>query len=145
VLSKQLLKDYPFYATRIGGFLDNFQDAFKINTDDKDKIKNVIIKSFKGGLSRIPNLTKLKNIIDKGFDFMYSHEILFNNDIPLDKYCIAVIANSNVDDKESLVLEKLCGELNIPYHRMEKLERKYKFKSYGLNKFVEIIDKLINK
>ena len=46
VLSKQLLKDYPFYATRIGGFLDNFDDAF----DDKIKdSEDIIIKSPKGG------------------------------------------------------------------------------------------------
>ena len=36
VLSKQLLKDYPFYATRIGGFKINFQDAFKEDNEDKE-------------------------------------------------------------------------------------------------------------
>ncbi len=56
VLSKQLLKDFPFYATKIGGFLNNFEDAF--NADD------IIIKSPKGGLSRMPNVMKLKKIIN---------------------------------------------------------------------------------
>ena len=162
VFSKHLLKDYPFYATQIGGFLDNFQDAFKINTDGKDdekdekdkndkKIKNIIIKSPKGGLSRMPNLIKLKNVINgyckidssmEKFTYSHSHEILFGNDIPLEKYCIAIIANSYTNDKENHELEKLCSMLNIPYHRMEKVERKDRFKPYGLNKFVELIDSM---
>jgi hypothetical protein len=158
VLSKQLLKDKPFYATRIGGFLDNFQDAFKIHTDGKDdekdkKIENIIIKSSKGGLSRMPSLIKLRNVINEyckknvylsKITYMHSHKILFGNDIPLEKYCIAVIANSYTDDKENCELEKLCGELKIPYHRIEKLERKDNFKPYGLNKFVELVDMLVD-
>ena len=28
VLDKKILKDYPFYAAHIGGFYDNFSDAF---------------------------------------------------------------------------------------------------------------------
>jgi hypothetical protein len=163
VLSKQLLKDYPFYATRIGGFLDNFQDAFKIKNDGKDdekdendkndkKIKNIIIKSPKGGLSRMPNLIKLKNVINdyckidssmEKFTYSHSHEILFGNDIPLDKYCVAVLANSYTNDKENHELEKLCSTLHIPYHRMEKVERKDRFKPYGLNKFLGLVDGII--
>jgi len=149
VLSKQLLKDFPFYATEIGGFLDNFDDAF----DDKIKdSEDIIIKSPKGGLSRMPSITKLRNFIDgycktnvdlDKITYMHSHEILFNRDIPLEKYCIAVIANSYTDEKENNELKKLCSMLNIPYHRMEKAERKDKFKPYGLDKFVELVDKLV--
>ena len=149
VLSKQLLKDYPFYATGIGGFLNNFEDAFnadndKIGNDEiKGKIKGIIIKG-EGNLDKIPNLTKLKNHIKKGFDFMHSHEILFGNDIPLEKYCVAVIANFYTDDNENREMEKLCGELNIPYTRMEKKERKDRFKPYGLNKFLGLVDGLVS-
>ena len=149
VLSKQLLKDYPFYATGIGGFLDNFDDAF----DDKIKdSEDIIIKSPKGGLSRMPNLMKLRNVINdyckkdsslEKLTYMHSHEILFGNDIPLEKYCVAVIANSYTDDKKNSELEKLCSMLNIPYHRMEKVERKDRFKPYGLDKFLELVDGLV--
>jgi len=154
VLSKELLKDYPFYATHVGGFLNNFEDAFtktktNTNTEIVENKEDIIIKSPKGGLSRMPNLTKLKNYINEycktnvyldKITYMHSHEILFNRDIPLEKYCIAVIANSYTDEKDNNELKKLCSMLNIPYHRMEKVERKNKFKPYGLDKFVELVD-----
>ena len=87
VLDKKILKDYPFYATYVGLFKDNFDNG-KTNNEE------TIIYG-EGNLSRMPNLTKLKNIINKkmemeslmaGLDFMHSHEILFNKKIPLDKY-----------------------------------------------------------
>jgi hypothetical protein len=142
VLSKQLLKDYPFYATEIGGFLDNFKDAF--STDD------IIIKSPKGGLSRMPNLTKLKNHINDycknsdldGLEYMHSNEILFNQDIPLDKYCVAIIAGKYTSDKEHQQLAKLCADLEIPYHRIENDNKKGI--PYGLNKFLDLVAKVIS-
>jgi len=57
VLDKKILKDYPFYSCKIGGFYDKFNNAF-LSEDDK-----IFVKS-KGNLKRIPNLTKLKNIIN---------------------------------------------------------------------------------
>lgn len=154
VLSKELLKDYPFYATRVGKFLNNFEDAFS-NTDTEtvENKEDIIIKSPKGGLSRMPNLAKLRNYINEhckirnlsGLDFMHSNEILFNRDILLDKYCIALIADPYVDDKENRELEQLCSQLNIPYHRIEKIiNRKDRHKLLGLNKFVELVDKVIS-
>jgi hypothetical protein len=57
ILDKKILKDYPFYATNIGGFLNNFNDAFINNPK-----QNIYAKG-KGNLLRIPNLKNLKNNI----------------------------------------------------------------------------------
>ena len=89
-------------------------------------------------------MTIVKKIVHlEKLTYMHSHEILFGNDIPLEKYCVAVIANSYTDDKKNSELEKLCSMLNIPYHRMEKVERKDRFKPYGLDKFLELVDGLV--
>ena len=56
VLDKQLLKDYPFYATHIGGFSDKFENG-------KTNEETIIYGD--GNLTRMPNLTKLKNVINK--------------------------------------------------------------------------------
>jgi hypothetical protein len=90
VLDKSLLKDYPFYATNIGGFVSRFENA-KEN-------KNTIVYS-DGGLDKMPSLTKLKSRINKymanrilvNLQFMHSHEILFNKKIPLDTYCVKIM------------------------------------------------------
>ena len=128
ILDKSILKDYPFYSTGVGGFSDKFENGMKNET--------AIIHS-DGNLSRMPSLTKLKNHINKfmekdinigdgrklfdgGIKFMHSHEILFNQKIPLDKYCIALIMysyNDNKDTKYNKIIEKiiaLAKEKNIP-------------------------------
>jgi hypothetical protein len=77
---------------------------------------------------------KLRNVINgyckidssmKKITYMHSHEILFGNDISLGKYCIAIIANSYLDDKESLVLEKwllfIMYYLLIKYHLLNSI------------------------
>jgi len=156
VLSKQLLKDYPFYATYVGGFKDNFQDAFKEdnedNVDNEEHIKNnIFIKSPSGNLSKMPNLTKLKNKINqfcnegeklfRNINFMHSHEILFNRDIPLDKYCVAIIEGAYEHSPE---IEKLCAERGIPFTQLKKPGKK-DTKSIGLNNFIDLVDKIQNK
>jgi flagellar basal body rod protein FlgB len=52
------IKDLPFYATNIGGFLDNFQLAFT----EKEKMNKIILTS-SGHLSKKPNVKKLKKHI----------------------------------------------------------------------------------
>jgi hypothetical protein len=106
VLDKQLLKDYPFYATRIGGFSDKFENS-------KTNEETIIYGD--GNLTRMPNLTKLKNVINKrmkrdnlyGDEFIHSHEILFNQKIPLDKYCITIIMRWNKTYYGSKLVDKL--------------------------------------
>jgi hypothetical protein len=106
VLDKQLLKDYPFYASHVGGFSDKFENG-KTNED------TIIYGD--GNLTKMPNLTKLKNVINKnlinnnlgGVEFMHSHEILFNQKIPLDKYCILIMMKSKKTYYESKLIDKL--------------------------------------
>lgn len=106
ILDKQLLKDYPFYATRIGGFSDKFENG-------KTNEETIIYGD--GNLTKMPNLTKLKNVINKnlinnnlgGVEFMHSHEILFNQKIPLDKYCILIMMQSKKTYYESKLIDKL--------------------------------------
>jgi hypothetical protein len=123
ILDKKILKDYPFYATGVGGFSDKFENGMKSD--------NVIIYG-DGNLSKMPNLTKLKNKINKWMErikdddetrstiFMHTNEILFNQKIPLDKYCIKIIMYSfigNKDTKYNKIIEhiiKLAKEKNIP-------------------------------
>lgn len=58
ILDKKILKDYAFYSTKIGGYYNKFNDAFKEDSN------NIIVKS-KGKLKKIPNLKKLKKIIEE--------------------------------------------------------------------------------
>ena len=115
VLDKKILKDLPFYATRIGGFSDKFENG-------KTNEETIIYGD--GNLTRMPILTKLKNVINKimkrdnlyGDEFIHSHEILFNQKIPLDKYCITIIMRWNktfYDPKLIDKLIKLSKEKNI--------------------------------
>ena len=106
-----------------------------------------------GNLSRIPNLTKLKKKINQfcneganlfgNINFMHSHEILFNSDIPLDKYCVAIIVEGAYEHLPEL--EKLCAERRIPYKQLEKPGKKDIHKQIGLNNFIDLVDEIQNK
>jgi len=128
ILDKKILKDYPFYATITGGFLNDFNDAF-IN-DDK---QNIYGKG-KGNLLRIPNLKNLKNYIEnamnknilKSAQFMHSHEILFNKKISLKKYCKLIVCSIPCDN-----IVKLANKLKIPVITNVKV---------GLNNFMGLIE-----
>ena len=115
VLDKKILKDLPFYATRIGGFSDKFENG-------KTNEETIIYGD--GNLNKMPNLTKLKNVINKnlinnnlgGVEFMYSHEILFNQKIPLDKYYIKIMLIGKKNQFDSKIINKilkLAKEKNI--------------------------------
>jgi hypothetical protein len=121
ILDKSILKDYPFYSTTVGGFSNKFENGMKSDS--------AIIHG-DGNLNRMPNLIKLKNYINKAMNetdtiyyntdkFMYSHEILFNQKIPLDKYCIKIITytKNNKFEKFDTIKNKLvelAKEKKIP-------------------------------
>ena len=117
VLDKKILKDLPFYATPIGGFSDKFENG-------KTNEETIIYGD--GNLAKMPILTKLKNVINKRLEanthhfkslkFMYSHEILFNQKIPLDKYCIKIMLIGKKNQFDSKIIDKilnLAKEKNI--------------------------------
>ena len=132
VLKKELLKDYPFFVTPVGGF-----DAEE---------KQIILQS-DGNLSKMPRLTTLKNYIKKylvnkyqfmkSITFMHSHEILFDKRIPLDKYGMMILINETyLYDKEKDKFNKLVNKTTVPikYYKIIK-----KHKPYGINNFIDTI------
>ena len=140
VLDKKILKDYPFYATYVGLFKDNFDNG-KTNNEE------TIIYG-EGNLSRMPNLTKLKNIINKrvktnaldSVGFMHSNEILFNKKILLDKYCKCIIIyGTYLKEKEKQNIIELANNANIPL-KFYDIKRENKFKGFGLNNFIDIVE-----
>jgi hypothetical protein len=143
VLDKKILKDYPFYATHIGGFKDKFENG-------KTNEKTIIYGD--GNLSRMPNLTKLKNAISKRLNnfknlgilnFMHSHEILFNQKIPLDKYCkCIVIMGTYLKPKEKQKLVEQIEKINtfhipIKFYTTDRTT----LAGLGINKFIDVIEK----
>ena len=141
VLDKKILKDYPFYATYVGGFTDKFENGKTINNEE------TIIYG-EGNLSRMPNLTKLKNIINKrvktnaldSVGFMHSNEILFNKKILLDKYCKCIIIyGTYLKEKEKQNIIELANNANIPI-KFYDIKRENKFKGFGLNNFIDIVE-----
>ena len=142
ILDKNILKDYPFYATDIGGFKDKFENGMN---------ENAIIYG-DGNLTKMPNLTKLKNAISKRLNnfkghgiinFMHSHEILFNKKIPLDKYCkCIVIMGTYLKPKEKQKLVEQIEKINIfqipiKFYTTDR----DKMLGLGLNKFIDVIEK----
>jgi hypothetical protein len=133
VLDKKILKDFPFYANDIGRFQDKFENG-------KTAEGTVIYGD--GNLTRMPNLTKLKKRINGSFDFMHTHEILFNKKIPLDKYCLKIIIYLSKDEfKKSKLFNKytnriieLAKENNIPL----------KFRDYKNGKNDKVINNFID-
>jgi len=129
ILDKKILKDYPFYATYIGGFLNNFNDAFINNSKKKIYAKG------KGNLLRMPNLKNLKNNIEnimnkntilKSAQFLNSHEILSNKKISLKKYCKLIICSIPCEN-----VVRLANKLKIPVITNVKV---------GLNDFIDLIE-----
>ena len=123
ILDKKILKDYPFYATVIGGFDIKFEDG---------KTSEDTILYGEGNLTRMPNLSKLKTKINHGFDFMHSHEILFNKKIPLDIYCKCIVLGPYITSKDQKSITELAATLDIPVKKNSEF--------LGINKFIDIIE-----
>ena len=123
ILDKKILKDYPFYATIIGSFKIKFEDG---------KTSEDTILYGEGNLTRMPNLSKLKTKINHGFDFMHSHEILFNKKIPLDIYCKCIVLGPYITPKEEKSIIELAATIDIPVKKNSEF--------LGINKFIDIIE-----
>ena len=156
ILDKSLLKDYPFYATYVKGFKTNFNNGL-INNNTNPKYDKQILVRGKGQLSKIPKLTKLKHHIVKHMTlkrpkeidnfhdkFQLSHEILFNQKIPLDKYCINIILQGTKEqykkykNKDIDKIIKFAKEKNIPIkYRDYKLRGK---NNKPINNFINSIE-----
>lgn len=141
VLDKKILKDYPFYACKIGHFYDKFNDAFS------DEDNKVFVKS-RGKLKRMPNLTKLKkNCIEKYikdsdsdvYRFINSHEIMFNKNIPLKKYCLCIVVDGELESIPQEIID-LAQKLEIPL-KNQSFKKENPFSVMGINNLIDIIEK----
>ena len=141
VLDKQLLKDYPFYASHVGGFSDKFENG-------KTNEETIIYGD--GNLTKMPNLTKLKNVINKrmkrdnlyGDEFIHSHEILFNQKIPLDKYCIKIMLIGKKNQFDSKIIDKI---LNLAKEKNISIKfRDYKLRGKNEKPIDNFIDSIEN-
>ena len=128
ILHKKILKDLPFYANNLGRFSNSFNDGMKR--------KDLLAKG-NGDLKKYPDLKRLRTHIKNDLknarssgDFIHSHEILFNQNISLEKYCVCIIINDLQKD------HKIINNLNIPI-----IYRKH----VRPGKTGDGIDKMINK
>lgn len=113
-LSPNVLKDFPFIATRIGNF-DKYNemddDTFMKHKKDIDMFAKGI-----GNLKRIPSLKVLQEKIKQYIQdwncefgaFQHSHEILISADIPLKYIERVIVYNKGVQEKinKKLALHK---------------------------------------
>jgi hypothetical protein len=147
VFSPEILKIYPFYANHIGEFSKTFEEGMMKKEPEKYACGH-------GNLKIMPKLSNLKEEIDdymKKFNldnitFMYSHEILFGNDIPL-QHCLGIVVRTPFpdklkNDKDYKKLMKLTKECNLfltmfPYSTREELGL-----LNGLNDFIDIVEKI---
>lgn len=125
LLDKQILKDLPFYATQIGGFHQKFSNGMASNN---------LLACGDGNLTRIPNLTKLRNHINAyklesniSQSFTHSHELMFGQDIPLAKYCKGIAIYR--DNKELKNIRLLCNKIGLPLIILKKKK--------GINQLLE--------
>jgi len=145
VLDKRILKDKKWYATRIGGFYEKFNDAFEDNNETHTR---VFSKNPKEHTSRIPSIARLKkhiindimnNALSLGaLGFIHSHELLFGEDISLEEYGICILVNEKLFNKlvnktQQEKIQKRCNELG-----MQLIV--YKPLILGINKTIDLID-----
>lgn len=68
--------------------------------------------------------------------FIFSHEILFNKRISFKKYCKLILYKREIN---KFILQKI-NQLNIPIIQYNNPD---KFSYYGLNNFIDLIEKNI--
>ena len=142
VFSPEILKIYPFYANHIGEFSETFEEGMMKKEPEKYACGH-------GNLIIMPKLSNLKEEIDDymkndmgNINFLYSHEILFGNDMPL-QHCLGIVVRiafpeeleNNKQYKQLMKLTKKCNLFLtvFPY---------FKEKELGLNDFIDIVDKI---
>lgn len=119
ILNSSILKDLPFYATRIGGFDDlTFKHLAHGN----------------GNLKSIPSLKNLKNFIDSRISqfstfkkspdnlYKYSHEIVILDDIPLKKYLQKIVIFGSISKNERDKLNKYMAPFIYKTKRYKKID-----------------------
>ena len=112
VFDSSVLKKLPFYAVTCGGFGSTFSEGMEK--------KAFHLARGSGKCQRMPILKRLKTTIDatlvdrpwlQSLAFIHSHEVMFGQDIPLEKFCVAVIIHPRVRNCKKI--EELAGRLKI--------------------------------
>lgn len=161
VLDKKILKDKRWYATRIGGFREHFNDAFQKKTqktmknEEKDfqEPSEILARNPNTAAAKIPSLAKLKKIIIQQMesrflgevDFIHSHEVLFGDDISLAEYGVAIVCHEWLITKKLSPtarenITKRCHELGLPLILYGGAKRSDANKNLGINKFIDLIE-----
>ncbi len=70
--------------------------------------------------------------------FMHSHEILFCKKIPLKKYCKCILYRVDSINKIPKNIILFAKKLKIP---IKEYDNSNKFIKYGLNNFIDLIEK----
>lgn len=165
VLDKKILKDKKWYATRIGSFLEQFNNAFKTESNKKQLTQEhqdsgILARNAKPNAARIPSLKKLKDHITneignnlikpKGLcelNFMHSHEVLFGENISLEEYGVAIVFSKWAFNNDKICapakrvyITRRCAELGVPLILYGDSKRSNKKDALGINKFIRLID-----
>lgn len=152
VIDKKLLKEQKWYATTLGGFREDFLDAFKQDSPGEE----ILAKNENPSTARrIPSLKKLKDYITSrmragglgDIEFMSSHEVLFGKDISLEEYGVAITCPRWTFNNEKILTEKnreyitrRCHELGMPLILYGSEKRYIHKEMLGINKFINLID-----
>ena len=67
--------------------------------------------------------------------YIHSHEILFNRNISLKKYCKYILCKGDEIDENII---NLANKLKIPIKKYNNKDLSY---NYGLNNFIDLIEK----
>lgn len=156
VLDKKILKEQKWYATRIGGFRENFQDAFKPDSSGEE----ILAKNENPSTARrIPSLKKLKDYITSrmragglgDLKFIHSHEVLFGKNISLAEYGVAITCprwtfnnDKILSEKNRKYISRRCAELGVPIILYGSEKRYIHEEMLSINKFIDLIDSSIN-
>jgi hypothetical protein len=151
VLDKKILKEQKWYATRIGGFREHFDDAFNQNSEDA----KILAKNENPNVARIPSLKKLKTHITSRMEshllgeaeFIHSHEVLFGENISLEEYGLAIICPRGftkiLSEKNREYITRRCAELGVPLILYGNSKRIIHKEILGINKFIDLVDSSI--
>ena len=133
IMGRDILKEYPYSIYNGLGKLDYTCDVPDKKADFKSK----------GNRKRMPNLKPIKEMINKSVisyrnmfsginrrrSFSWSHEIIFNKDIPINnKYIKCIICQESHDEPD---IKELCKKLGIVI--------KYISDDYKLNTITEML------
>ena len=155
ILDKRILKARRWYATPAGGFYPKFEDAFNAKPKpDSHSHHPILAKNPRANprAARIPSLALLKKHITARMaantlgetGFIHSHEVLFDQDIPLAEWGVAIVVRewafrNMISKAEQARIITKCQELGLSLVMYGGSQRS-RYWTIGLNKMIDMID-----